>query len=56
MICYDTIYAKNKGAADVPVGNMYAADQSFELIKRVPKKYMHLSDDKLSKIYGVQDD
>ena len=55
MISYDTVMARSKREANRPVNNMYAADQSFELIMKVPKKHLHLTDEELSKIYGVKE-
>lgn len=55
MISYDTVMARSKREANSPVSGMYAADQSFELIMRVPKKHLNMTDEELSKIYGVKE-
>ena len=55
MISYDTVMARSKREANSPVNGMYAADQSFELIMRVPKKHLNMTDEELSKIYGVKE-
>lgn len=55
MLSFDTVMAKNKKEASEPVGGMYAYDQSFETIKKVEKKHLHLSDYELSKIYGYKE-
>ncbi len=56
MMAYDTIMAVNKRSARErkPI-SMYAYDKSFELIKKVKRKHLDLSDEDLSKIYGEKD-
>ena len=53
MLAYDTIMAPNKRSAKKckPI-SMYAYDKSFELIKRVKRNHLDLSDKELSKIYN----
>lgn len=56
MLGYDTIMAtsKRKAAKHHPV-SMYAPDKSFELIQKVKKEHLHLSDEELSKLYGEKE-
>ncbi len=56
MLGYDTIMAtsKRKAAEHHPV-SMYAPDKSFELIQKVKKEHLHLSDEELSKLYGEKE-
>lgn len=53
MLGYDTIMAtsKRKAAKHHPT-SMYASDKSFELITKVKKEHLHLSDEEVSKLYG----
>ena len=55
MLGYDTVMAENKTeASKFPQWCSYCDD--FELITKVKKEHLHLSDDELSKLYGEKED
>jgi hypothetical protein len=58
MIGYDTVLADSMSDAKkayIPL-DMYGSVKEFSYIKAVGPKHLHLSDEKLSKIYGINSD
>ena len=56
MIAYDIVIVNSikETNKDKPVG-MYIYSKSFEYIVLLTKEYIHLSNEKLCKIYGVKE-
>ncbi len=53
MMAYDIVLAKSKRHAKT-FPKRFPYGRGFELIQKVKKKHLNLTDDQLSKLYGCQ--